>query len=387
VSYAIFIDPAGPRQCARALAPAALVTLAWGVSYKLLGCGFSHSASYIDPSRHPFQYLGALPERAPLLLMGQLGYPPSDLASYALRPFILGLVVYAVAGLALFAVLAWPVLRGNRWAGFWVLGMGLSLMPICAAFPQDRELLMPGLGGMALVALFVAGVFGEGKVPHPAAMRWPARALAGALLLLHLALAPCFTALNLVGFWEVSGPLSLMVSSTFPADPGVAGQRAIVVNPIAAYFTGLAEIVHALEGRPIPASCFTLASGIYPITFVRTDAQTLVVRPEGGFLLRSGTGPRGRKLPAIEPLRICQALEWFARGDQEAFPSQAFDRDGIRMEILEWTEDARPAAVSFRFPAKLEDPRWRWIRWGKHGFSAFQPPPIDQSTRLVTYFE
>lgn len=386
-SHAIFVDPTSPRKRLLALAPSALVGAAWALAYRLLGCGTSHSAIYIDPGHDPLAYLRALIERAPLLLMGQLGFPPSDLASTASRPVVLGLVLFAVAGLALFAALAWPLLRRERLARFWALGMLLSLLPVCATFPSDRLLLLPGLGGMALVALFVADAFGEAGGTQPPAWRRLARPFAYALLVVHLVLAPFFGAETL-GTLRALQNLSQRISATFPADAPITGQHAIVVHPPTFYFTGLAEVIHALEGRPVPARSFTLATGIYPLAIERTDAHTLVVRPDGGFLLRPGTGPRGRPLPALLPSRVLASFDWLMRDADEPFPVQPFVRDGIRIEILERTEDARPAVVSFSFPAPLEDPRWRWVRWCRgSGFAGFEPPPIGQRVRLVSGLE
>jgi hypothetical protein len=84
---------------------------------------------------------------------------------------------------------------------------------------------------------------------------------------------------------------------------------------------------------------------------------------------------------------LWQTIDWIYREADEPFPSGPFVHDGIRIEILALTEDARPAAVSFRFPTPLEDPHWRWLQWTRDGFIAFQPPPVGQSVRLVTYIE
>jgi hypothetical protein len=385
-SYAIFIDPTSSRKRLLALAPSALVCVVWVLAYKVLGCGTSHSAVYIDPGRDPLRYFQAVIERAPLLLMGQLGFPPSDLSTAASHQVARGLWLYAVAGLTVFAALLWPLLRRERTVRFWALGMVLSLLPICATFPSDRLLLLPGLGGMALMAIFVANAFGEaGQAPSSAWHRL-AQPLAYVLLVIHLVLAPLLYR-RMISSLEGLGTMSRRVASTFPADIQIIGQQAIVIHPPTIYFTGLAEVIHALEGKPTPAASLTLASSIYPIEVERADASTLIVRPEGGFLLRPGTGPPGHPLPAITPLRFWQTIDAMYRGADEPFPPQPIMRNGIRIEILQLTGDARPAAVSFRFPSPLEDPHWRWVRWHQGGFAEFQPPPIGQSVRLVSYLE
>jgi hypothetical protein len=237
---------------------------------------------------------------------------------------------------------------------------------------------------MGLMALFIATAFGG--LGHSQSLLWRglARSAAVALLVLHLVLAPVIS-LKLIDFLNGAGALSRRIAASFPADAKLASQTAIVLHPPCVYFPGLAEVIHALEGQPTPARIFTLASSIYPLSIQRTDACTLVVRPDGGFLLRPGSGPPGRQLPRLSPLIGWQIIDWIYRDADEPFPSHPFMRDGIRLEVLEQTDDTRPAAVSFRFPSPLEDPRWRWLRWQEGAFVAFQPPPVGESVRLVSY--
>jgi hypothetical protein len=177
------------------------------------------------------------------------------------------------------------------------------------------------------------------------------------------------------------------VSATFPADPQIVHQHAIVTHTPTVFFTGLAQISNALEGKSIPSKIFVLASSLYAVEIERTDGHTLVVRPEGGFLLRPGTGPPGRSLPPFPRGQFFQTAEWLWRGADEPFPTEAIVHDGITIEVLELTDDARPSAVAFRFPFPLEDPHWRWVSWHKGGFVGFQPPSIGKSVRLASVIE
>jgi len=386
LSYAIFLDSGSLRRRLGALVPSALVGLLWGVAYRTLGYGTSHSALYIDPGCDPLKYLQALVQRAPLLLMGQLGFPPSDLAVMASRPVAHGLWLWAVAGLAVAGAMVWPILVRERTARFWALGMVLALLPASATLTSDRLLLLTSLGGAASIAIFVATALGKAGGSGSPIWRRLARPLAYLLLVIHLAWSPL---LFLKAISEVAGlhALSQRVATTFPADPQIAGQQAIVIQPPSVYLTGLAEVTHALQGQPTPDEILVLASGIYPIEIERSDANTLIVRPDGGFLLPPDAGPPGRLLPAILPQRSWWVFDSVFREPGEPFPSKPILRGGIIIEILTRTEDARPAVVSFRFPVPLEDPRWRWVRWRKGGFAEFLPPPVGHRVRLVSYLE
>ena len=386
LGYALFIDRGSLRKRLLAIAPPVAVGVVWWLAYKALGYGASNSALYIDPGGHPLSFFSAVIERAPLLLMGQVGFPPSDLSTVASHQVARGLWLFAVAGLTVLAALVWPLLRRERTARFWVLGMVGSLLPACATFPSDRLLVMSGLGGMALTAIFVANALGDAGQSPFLAWRKLARPFAYVLLVVHLVLAP-LVMMRTIAALAALGATIRRVSATFPADPQIVGQHAIVTHTPTVFYTGLAQVINALEGKSIPSEILVLASSLYPVEIERTDAHTLVVRPEGGFLLRPGTGPPGRSLQPLQPLRFFQTSEWLFRGADEPFPAEPIVHDGIAIEVLELTDDARPAAVSFRFPLPLEDPHWRWVSWHKGGFVGFQPPSIGKRVRLASLIE
>ena len=62
----------------------------------------------------------------------------------------------AVACVAMLAAALAPLLRRDREARFWTLGMVLALLPISATFPANRLLFFVGLGAMALLARLLA---------------------------------------------------------------------------------------------------------------------------------------------------------------------------------------------------------------------------------------
>jgi hypothetical protein len=386
LSYALFIDRGSLRSRLLAIAPPAAVGVVWWLAYRVLGYGARNSAIYIDPGAHPLSFFGAVLERAPLLLMGQLGFPPSDIPGVASHQVARGLWLFAVAGLTVLATLVWPLLRRERAARFWALGMVLSLLPVCATTPSDRLLFVPGLGGMALTAIFVATALGDAAQAPSLSWRRLARPLACVLLVVHLVLAPLLF-VKIVAQLRDFGATIRRVAATFPADPQIVGQHAIVTHAPTVQFAGFAQIINALEGKPIPSKFLVLASSVYPVEIERTDGQTLVVRPEGGFLLRPGTGPPGPSLPALWPGRFLQAFEWLWRNADEPFPAEPIVHDGVTIKVLELTDDARPATVCFRFPLPLEDPHWRWIRWHQGVFVEFQPPSIGETVRLGSLIE
>ena len=65
----------------------------------------------------------------------------------------------------------------------------------------------------------------------------------------------------------------------------------------------------------------------------------------------------------------------FAVGDR-------FDRGRLSLEITAVTDDDRPAEVTFRFDADLEDDSWRWLQWQGGGFTDWHPPAIGKTFTL-----
>ncbi|UCG32349.1 MAG: hypothetical protein JSU68_11855, partial [Phycisphaerales bacterium] len=161
LAYALFLDRGGwfGRLCS--LLPAALMGVMWWWAYKHSDYGAVGSAWYIDPTADPVQFVQAVAARAPLLLAWQW-LVPSDL-QWDLSPRTAhNLWLAAMAFLAIMAVALIPLLKRDRRARFFALGMVLSVPPACAAYPDDRLLFFVGIGGMGLLAQFLAATLRNG---------------------------------------------------------------------------------------------------------------------------------------------------------------------------------------------------------------------------------
>jgi len=83
----------------------------------------------------PLAYLEALVARLPLLAFAQLVGPTSDFWAFSSSGAIRVMTVVAAAGLALVGWGAWRLVRADRQARFWLVGMVLALVPAAATFP------------------------------------------------------------------------------------------------------------------------------------------------------------------------------------------------------------------------------------------------------------
>jgi hypothetical protein len=99
------------------------------------------------------------------------------------------------------------------------------------------------------------------------------------------------------------------------------------------------------------------------VNVTRTDAHTLIMKPEGGFAL----APWGSLFRSPNhPLTVGFTVHL----------------TGLTVEVLSVTEDGHAGVVQFRFDKELEDPSLRWIAWRGKGYSPWAVPAVGASARV-----
>jgi len=361
-AHALLVDPGTWRQRCRAIVPYVLVVVVWRVSWRWLGYGVSSIGLYIDPLGEPLRFCAGAVTRAPILLLGQWAAPPSEtplVAPDAVRWLWIGAMVFLV----LFAAVLVPLLRRDRVARFWALGMVLSVVPICATFPADRLLTFVGIGAMALLARFLGVAFGRPDWrPRWLAWRVGAVSLGVIFILVHVVVSPAVLAFRTAC---PLGPKAFVDQFHVytPMDHAVAEQDVIIVNPPSALHAGYLPLLRDMDGQAVPRHTRTLAPGMPSATIRRPDSHTLAIRPELGYL----------KWIFDRLFRDEQHL--MSLGDQVVLT-------GMTAEVTALTGDGRPAEVTFRFAVPLEDPSLRWLCWREGAFVPFTPPAVGQTVKL-----
>ncbi len=363
-AHALFLDRGAARERLLALAPHAIVVAAWAAVYRWGGFGVRGSGLYVDPLSDPLGFAAALAERAPLLLLGQWTPLPAELG------FLLGggairlswwIAVAAAAGLA--ALLA-PLVRRDATARFWALGMLLSLLPVAAAPPSNRLLFFVGLGGMGLLARFLAGPEAEPAAPAAKARRGPLRrALVAFFVATHLVLAPLSMPFAGPALRALGEP-AIAAAATIPSDPAIAGQTLVVVSaPDYLVFVTVIPTLKALAGAPYSPRVRALAASPAPVEVRRRDERTLAVRIEGGLY----GGTLGRL---------------FRDADRPLVPGDEVELSDFRARIVATDATGSPTELVYSFAAPLDDPSLRWVAYRDGAFVPFVPPPIGESARL-----
>jgi len=383
LAYALFLDRGSWPSRFVSLIPGGVAGAAWWVTYRELGYGAFGSGVYIDPGTSPVAFAQAVIERAPMLFSG-LWALPSGLGLMLSQSATHVLWLLTVGLMGMITILLLPILKREPTARFFALGMLLSLLPACATFPDDRLLYFAGFGGMGLLAQFLAAVWQRADwVPSNRVRRLPLSIACWAFVIIHFVFSPLAlaTTAHKVGMF---GTIISRASESLPSDPAVRDQTAIIVNTPSAFFSIYGPLMQALHGRPIPNRNLTLGSGIYPMTISRPAANSIAIRPDGGYLVPPGTPRPGHNASqtAFHPAYFHQMLDRLYR---DATPMKVGERiayGGATVEVTEVTEDGRPIEIWAHFDVDLEDSSLRWLQWRNGVYAPFEPPAVGETVTL-----
>jgi hypothetical protein len=383
LAYALFLDTdTWPRRLV-SLVPGGVVGAGWWVAYHALDYGAAGSGVYIDPSASPMAFVQAMVERTPLLFSGLwvlpsgIGLMLSKSAAQVLWLATIGLMV------AVFLLLS-PVLKRDRVARFFALGMLLSLVPACATFPDDRLLFFAGFGAMGLLAQLLAAVWQRaGWVPSSRIRRLPLEVACWTFVFIHLVFAPVALAAT-VHKVRTFGTFIERAARSLPSEPIVTRQTAIIVNTPTAFISFYGPLVQASLDRPIPKRTLILGSGIYPTTISRPAPDVLAIRPDGGYLFPPGSPRPGHEAsqPTFHPAYFFQMLDRLYRDGTPVSLGDRIAYGGAIIEITETGEDGRPIEVEVHFDTDLEDPTLRWLQWKNGVYVQFEPPAVGEKVVL-----
>jgi hypothetical protein len=251
----------------------------------------------------------------------------------------------------------WPLLRNDRLARFWAVGMVLAAIPVSATLPMDRLLTFPGIGAFGLLAQFLTfALAGAGRASPYAPRRVLVTSLAWFLVAVHAVVAPMvlpFRAANPVGPRWIEDRLYVNT----PLEPSLGDRTIVIVNapsPVNACYLILRR---ELSGKSVPRYTRVLAPAFPSVAIRRVDERTLAIRPKGGYLK--------------------WVLDQVFRSERK--PLSLGERvmlTGMTATITSLTADGRPAEVTFRFDVPLESSSLLWLCYRAGGFEPFTPPAV-----------
>jgi hypothetical protein len=353
LAYALFLEHGRILPRIASLVPYALLTIVWAITRAGLGYGSFGIGAYVDPLGEPGEFLQHLPVRATVLMSSQISRTFAGLFDLAPPEVRFSLVAWGVLVCALACWFVWPALRARRALRFFACGSVLSLVPLTATFPNDRLLVLTGVGVMPVLAQAVHDALDalRARAARPPALGLRG-AYAGLVVLVHLVLDP----LLLPWFAVLPGWLATpgeRAARTLPTGADLAGKTAIVAAVPDSLLLAYLPAMRALNGQPQPRELYWLSASPESTRFERRAPNVLrVSTPSGAF-------DRGAEV--FSPRFALR------RGDRVRVA-------GFTVEILGVTPDGRPSLCEFVFDEPLESPRYLWRVWRDGGLLPFTPP-------------
>jgi hypothetical protein len=366
LAYAIVLDRAPIARRVAHILPYVAVLIAWRLAFKQLHLGSAGSGAYHDPGDEPLGFALALAQHLPVLLGSQLSFPVADL--YFWGEPALQLVLLVVAGLNALVVLALAhvLLARDPVARFWMIGMVLSSCAVAASVPGERLLLVPSVGGAALLAKLLLALYDGLRRTDGAAPLLPHKLALPMLAALALVHGP----VSMASLPVRAGQLVVMDAAIARADAGISREDGVrerdvvVINPPFDVLVSYIQIERIAAGEPHPAHLNWLAVASSELAITRTDEHTLRIAPEHGFLK---TAP-----------------ERHYRGDPTGLPrGSEVELSAFTATVVESTADGRPAVVDFRFREPLGGQGRLTLLKVEHGsLVPFDPPAVGQRAVL-----
>lgn len=381
-AYALVFEQGKWSRRIRSLIPAVAVVILWRVVHGALGYSTHASGVYIDPGAELMRFAAAALERGPIMLFAQLFGSAAD-AYYIFSDPARVRVYLVVVGvlLVLLAVLR-PLLRRDRVARFWFVGMVFAVVPVCATMASNRNLLFVGVGGMGLVAQFVGGVLsGEGLPGGHRLWRMPVWTFCGVFLFVHVACSAGGRVVTPFIYSKWTGITELTFDLDLPDE--ASKYDVVVVNSPAPLFLIGSPAKTALEGRGIPRSLRVLAPAFSPLKVTRTADKAVEVRATTGSLLFW-------KRPDeiwLHFILFLQEFNTIFREPRNRFEvGEKIELDRLAIEVKAVDADGQPVAVEFRFDVLPDDPAMRWFVWQydlKEPYVPFSVPAVGESAEIA----
>ncbi|MFI5308575.1 MAG: hypothetical protein ACHQ53_14545, partial [Polyangiales bacterium] len=358
IAYSVVLDRSSLGRRALRLAPYFALLALWRGAYSWLELGSAGSGAYHDPGREPLQYALALASHLPVLLSAQLALPLADIWFWGPPEVHLPIWLISLASLGALAAAGHVLLREDDEARFWGLGMVLSGCAVAASVPGARLLLVPGLGGAALLAKLIVKLLPSSTEPRRS---WAAPLLL-VIVLLHAVISPVVLLVYASSTRVLSGAIA-RAQRGIPRGPEIRGRTVVVVNAPFDVLLSYVQVEREVERVPRPEHLYWLATASSELTLTTVDASSVRVRPARGFLL---TAP-----------------ERHYRGDPAALSTGAsVSLSQMRVRVLETTADGRPAAAEFAFSEPLASPRYLFLRYDHGELVPFELPPPGSSARF-----
>jgi hypothetical protein len=300
--------------------------------------------------------------RMPLLLMGQWTHISASTVGILISEKA-ALSIASILILVLVVMLAFLV-RKDRVARFWLVGMLLSLVPVTSTYPNNRLLLFAGLGAMGLMGQFIVHLKENDSVlPMSKFWRIPAIVFACYLVLIRCVLSPLLMPVNSYAMKAFGDPMTRAIKA-LPEENAMAARDLILVNPPDSLSPGLIWSVRMLEGRTLPRGLKMLSGGSVPVEIYREDLFTLRVRLQGGLF------------------KDMFSQLFRSQQDDPITLNEEFQVRRMSATVTKLGKNG-PEEIVYRFSFPLESPEFKWLQWKDRTYVDFVPPAVGQTVSFT----
>jgi len=276
-SYALFIDKSSLVQRFMSLVPYGLLGVVWLLFRAGMEYGAKNSGHYIDPSYDALLFIQVLGERAVTLLAANFFALPPELLS--LVPSGPKFIVQCVL-LVLLSIVIAPLVIDDRRARFWLLGLLLCVLPVCATIPHSRLLMCVSIGGAGLLGLLFARWWQDWKA---GAKHWLVFPMIVVLLFAQFILSPLLLPLEAASIrLAMDGSLN-SGAKNLPINDSNTNDTIVLINPPMSSVAGYISGVRAFAGLPIAKYTLPLVSGRQGVTLAMVDEYAFDITSEHGL--------------------------------------------------------------------------------------------------------
>ena len=369
-AWAVTLHPGGAKQRVLSILPGFFIGVLWLFLYREFGFGTVASGLYVNPVGEPIEFLGAVAERIPLFLAALFGTSSTELSAFADEIERHRLWWWSVATVVPICLALIPALRRDRLLQFWALAAIVSILPLCAATPIDRVLLMTTVASHGLLARFLELTWptlkrwrspdeiSNEEIPHGSGfVRFGGTVVLWVLVIQNL-ITPVWMLPLRVATLRVLGDRQEAAATSPVFDQPIEGRQVVLVNPPDMFYGLTLPRIRSLHGLENPKHVRVLATGLVPLHLDRTGDRTLVMKPDGPFLDRAFA-----ELYRRDPLTV------------------GWEREltGMHVQVLDVDENDQPAAINFEFDVPLESDELLWVAWRDGQFVELKLPAVGES--------
>jgi hypothetical protein len=362
VAYELCAVRGSFRERARVLVPILLLLGAYAAFYRT-SYGAVASTMYVDPLAAPHDFLVNALGRFPAALVNEVLNVPGEMT---LSAMVLGEwgVLLLLLPLAAVGALVWDALRRapeqvRRVLLALLVGSLLSLLPLVGTIPSTRILLLPSIGGSALLATLFwdAAQRLVARGERRRVLTWVRVAVCAVLVPFHFVLAPY---VSYAGARAFRRDQELSRSTVVRGEIERAAERDFVLlsarDPT--FLMYVPFILHD-AGRGVPRSWRALTMTSRPISVRRVLSNTLELSVNGGSLLEN------------------PVVYLFRRGDHPLREGQVVRLRGLEVTVLK-VEGRGPSSLRVRFDRSLDDPSLVLLTISPNGLRRMAVPAVGR---------